>query len=82
MMNKSIEASEENLLHIYNRFPIAFEHGEGMYLYDENSKKYLDFGAGFAVSALGYGNKKLAKALKKQIDLLYQIGRASCRERV
>ena len=41
------------------------------YLYDENSKKYLDFGAGFAVSALGYGNKKLAKALKKQIDLLY-----------
>lgn len=38
MMNKSIEASEENLLHIYNRFPIAFEHGEGMYLYDENSK--------------------------------------------
>ena len=64
MMNKSIEASEENLLHIYNRFPIAFEHGEGMYLYDENSKKYLDFGAGFAVSALGYGNKKLAKALK------------------
>ena len=71
MMNKSIEASEENLLHIYNRFPIAFEHGEGMYLYDENSKKYLDFGAGFAVSALGYGNKKLAKALKKQIDLLY-----------
>lgn len=44
MMNKSIEASEENLLHIYNRFPIALEHGEGMYLYDENGKEYLDFG--------------------------------------
>ena len=38
MMNKSIEASEENLLHIYNRFPIALDHGEGMYLYDENGK--------------------------------------------
>ena len=34
MKNKSIEISEENLLHIYNRFPIALEHGEGMYLYD------------------------------------------------
>ena len=71
MKNKSIEISEENLLHIYNRFPIALEHGEGMYLYDENGKKYLDFGAGFAVSALGYGNKKLTEALKEQIDLLY-----------
>ena len=71
MKNKSIEISEENLLHIYNRFPIALEHGEGMYLYDENGKKYLDFGAGFAVSALGYGNKKLTEALKEPIDLLY-----------
>lgn len=71
MMNKSIETSDKNLLPIYNRFPIALEHGEGMYLYDENGKKYLDFGAGFAVSALGYGNKKLAEALKEQIDLLY-----------
>ena len=71
MMNKSIETAEENLLHIYSRFPIALEHGEGMYLYDEDGKKYLDFGAGFAVSALGYGNKKLTEALKEQIDLLY-----------
>ena len=70
MMNKSIETAEENLLHIYSRFPIALEHGEGMYLYDEDGKKYLDFGAGFAVSALGYGNKKLTEALKEQIDLL------------
>lgn len=71
MMNNSIEAAEENLLHIYNRFPITLERGEGMYLYDEKGKKYLDFGAGFAVSALGYGNKKLIKALKEQLDLIY-----------
>ncbi len=71
MVNKSIELSEENLLHIYNRFPIILDHGEGMYLYDESGKKYLDFGAGFAVSVLGYGNKKLLEALKEQIDLLY-----------
>ena len=47
------------------------ERGEGVYLYDTNGKKYLDFAAGFAVSGLGYGNQKLNAALKFQIDQLY-----------
>ena len=68
MVNSKIQAAEENLIHVYNRFPIALDHGEGMYLYDTEGKEYLDFAAGFAVSGLGYDNKELNQALKDQID--------------
>lgn len=71
MVNSKIEAAEANLVHVYNRFPIALDHGEGMYLYDIDQKEYLDFAAGFAVSGLGYHNQELADALKEQIDKLY-----------
>ena len=71
MVNSKIEKAEQNLLHVYNRFPIALDHGEGVYLYDIDGKEYLDFAAGFAVSGLGYGNQELNQALKDQIDLLY-----------
>lgn len=71
MVNSKIQAAEKNLIHVYNRFPIALDHGEGMYLYDIEGKKYLDFAAGFAVCGLGYDNKELNDALKAQIDKLY-----------
>ncbi len=63
-----IDMSEENLLHTYNRFQIVIEKGEGVYLYDSEGKKYLDFAAGIAVYAFGYGNKKYNDAIKAQID--------------
>ena len=68
MVNSKIQAAEENLIHVYNRFPIALDHGEGMYLYDTEGKEYLDFAAGIAVQAFGYGNKEYGDALKAQID--------------
>lgn len=70
MVNKKIQEAEENLLHVYNRFPVVLDHGEGVYLYDTNGKKYLDFESGIAVCGLGYQNKELNEALKSQIDLL------------
>lgn len=63
-----IDMSEENLLHTYNRFQIVLEKGEDVYLYDNDGKKYLDFAAGIAVYAFGYGNKKYNDAIKSQID--------------
>ena len=65
-----IDIAEENLIHTYNRYPIVFEKGEGVYLYDVNGKKYLDFGAGIAVFALGYHNKEYDDAIKEQVDRL------------
>ena len=59
---------EQYLVHTYNRFPVVIERGEGVYVYDVNGKKYLDFAAGIAVSALGYSNDEYKDALKEQID--------------
>ncbi len=65
-----IHIAEENLIHTYNRYPVVFEKGDGVYLYDINGKKYLDFGAGIAVFALGYNNKEYNDAIKAQVDRL------------
>ena len=65
-----IKMAEENLIHTYNRYQIVLDKGEGVYLYDTNGKKYLDFAAGIAVFALGYGNEAYNQALKNQIDKL------------
>lgn len=62
--------AEEHLFHVYNRFPVVFDHGEGMYLYDTDGKKYLDFGSGIGVMAFGYGNKEYNDTLKSQVDKL------------
>lgn len=63
-----IDIAEKNLLHTYNRYQIVLEKGDGVYLYDTDGKKYLDFAAGIAVFAFGYGNKVYNDALKEQID--------------
>lgn len=70
MENQYIDSTEQNLVHTYNRYPIVLERGEGVYLYDTNGKKYLDFAAGIAVQALGYGNRELTEAIKNQVDTL------------
>lgn len=71
-MNKQeyIDCAEQELLHTYNRFSLVLDHGEGVYLYDTDGNQYLDFAAGIAVCALGYGNKDYNDALKKQVDKL------------
>ena len=70
-MHEQMEQAEKSILHTYNRFPVMFDRGEGCRLYDTEGKGYLDFAAGFAVTGLGYDNKELNEALKKQIDKLY-----------
>lgn len=69
-MNSYIETAENSLIHTYSRYPIVFDRGEGVYLYDTDGKKYLDFGAGIAVFALGYKVDAYNEALKEQIDKL------------
>ncbi|WMJ87742.1 aspartate aminotransferase family protein [Anaerocolumna sp. MB42-C2] len=69
-MNEYIEKAEQVLMHTYNRFQIVLDKGEGVYLYDINGKQYLDFAAGIAVFALGYGNIEYNETLKNQIDKL------------
>lgn len=68
-----IKDAEDSILHTYNRFPVVFDHGRGVYLYDTDGREYLDFGAGIAVSALGYGNEEYGAAVKAQVDKLIHI---------
>ncbi len=67
-MQKYIDEAEQALLHTYNRYQVVFDKGEGVYLYDMDGKKYLDFVSGIAVFALGYHNEAYNSALKNQID--------------
>ena len=65
-----IEQTEAAVLHTYNRFPVVFQSGSGVWLKDVEGKEYLDFGAGIAVFALGYGNKVFNETVKSQVDQL------------
>lgn len=69
-MKEYIDQAEKDLLHTYNRYQVVLDHGDGVYLYDMEGKKYLDFCAGIAVFALGYHNERYNAALKEQIDKL------------
>lgn len=71
--NNIINKAEENLIHTYNRADLVLDHGDGVYLYDVEGNKYLDFAAGIAVYALGYNYKDYNEALKAQIDKVVHI---------
>jgi acetylornithine aminotransferase len=54
-------------MNTYARQPVAFVRGEGVWLWDESGKKYLDALAGIAVNTLGYAHPKLTKALSERL---------------
>ncbi len=65
-------ATSKNLLPVHNRFDITFSHGKGAYLFSKD-KKYLDFGAGIAVNALGHCHPKMVDAISMQATKLWHV---------
>lgn len=63
---KLLKSAEENLMFITPKPAIVMQKGKGMYLFDTEGKKYLDFMGGWAVTALGHSHPAITKALKKQ----------------
>lgn len=55
----------------YNRLDVGFTRGEGVYLFDENDKAYLDFAGGIAVASLGHCHPHLVEALQQQAATLW-----------
>ncbi len=55
-----------HVMNTYARLPVAFSHGEGVWLYDESGKRYLDALSGIAVSTLGHNHPRLVKAIAEQ----------------
>ena len=68
-----IDRAEHVLYKTYNRFPVVFDHGEGVKLYDTDGQEYLDFGAGIAVMGLGYSCVEVKNAVKEQMEKLPHI---------
>lgn len=68
-----IDRAEHALYKVYNRFPVVFDHGEGVKLYDTDGQEYLDFGAGIAVMGLGYSCDEMKNAVKEQMGKLPHI---------
>jgi len=59
-----------HVMNTYARLPVAFERGEGAWLWDANGKRYLDAMAGLAVCGLGHGHPKYVAALREQLGRL------------
>lgn len=68
-----MERAEHVLYKTYNRFPVVFDHGKGVRLYDTQGREYLDFGAGIAVMGLGYGDEAYTKAVEGQLHKLTHV---------
>ncbi|MBE5994215.1 MAG: aspartate aminotransferase family protein [Paenibacillaceae bacterium] len=75
MLNKQeyIDKAESEIYKTYNRFPVVFDHGDGVRLYDTDGNEYLDFYAGIAVNGLGYNDAEFNEAVKAQVDKLLHI---------
>ncbi len=59
-----------HVMNTYGRLPVAFERGEGVWLWDTQGKRYLDALAGVAVNAVGHSHPKLVAALREQVGKL------------
>lgn len=55
-----------HLMNTYARLPVAFSRGEGVWLFDETGKRYLDALSGIAVSTLGHNHSRLVSAIARQ----------------
>ena len=62
-----------HLMNTYNRQPVIFTHGEGIWLWDDYGNKYLDALAGVAVNGLGHAHPKLVKAINGQAAKLIHV---------
>ena len=67
-MSHIFEKEKELFLSTYKRIPVEIERGEGVYLYDKEGNKYLDFFSGLGVNALGYAHPDINEAIRKQIE--------------
>jgi acetylornithine/N-succinyldiaminopimelate aminotransferase len=65
-----VELAHANVVNVYGCMPLAFTRGEGVYLWDADGNRYLDFFCGLAVTSLGHGHPGIVGAIKAQADKL------------
>jgi acetylornithine/N-succinyldiaminopimelate aminotransferase len=67
------ELERRYLLGTYNRYPVAFARGKGVFLYDLDDKRYLDFVSGLGVNALGHAHPRIVKTIREQAAKLIHV---------
>ncbi|MCU1300374.1 MAG: aminotransferase class-III [Candidatus Sulfotelmatobacter sp.] len=68
-----VELERRYLLGTYNRYPIALTRGKGVFLYDLQGRRYLDFVAGLGVNALGHAHPRIVKTIREQAAKLIHV---------
>lgn len=69
-LNDIVQLEQRFLLPTYNRYPLALSRGKGVFLFDLDDRRYLDFVAGIGVNALGHAHPRIVKAIKEQAGRL------------
>src|SRR5215510_4763075 len=67
------ERERRFLLQTYNRYPVVLSKGKGVFLYDSEGRRYLDFVAGLGVNALGHAHPRIVKVIREQAARLIHI---------
>jgi acetylornithine/N-succinyldiaminopimelate aminotransferase len=67
------ELERKYLLSTYNRYPVVLTRGKGVFLYDVEGKKYLDFVSGLGVNALGHAHPRIVKTIRDQAARLLHV---------
>lgn len=70
LYNELIKKEKKFVLQTYGRYAVALKKGDGVYVWDVNNKKYLDFLSGIAVNSLGYNNKEINRVVNRSLDML------------
>ena len=68
-----VELERKYLLTTYNRYPVVLERGKGVFVYDIEGKRYLDFVSGLGVNALGHAHPRIVKAIREQAAKLLHV---------
>jgi acetylornithine/N-succinyldiaminopimelate aminotransferase len=72
-LEQIVELENRFLLSTYSRYPVGFERGKAVFLYDFEGKKYLDFVAGLGVNALGHAHPRIVKTIREQAGRLIHV---------
>ena len=68
-----VELEKKYLLGTYNRYPIVLTRGKGVFLYDLEGRRYLDFVSGLGVNALGHAHPRVVKTIREQAGRLIHV---------
>jgi acetylornithine/N-succinyldiaminopimelate aminotransferase len=72
-LEQIVELERKYLLQTYNRYPVVLSRGKGVFLYDLEGKRYLDFVAGLGVNALGHAHPRIVKTIREQAAKLIHV---------